>query len=64
MYILNIAKAIKKITLKEFLFENYHQRIGFAKGNSNYLTKHPKKKDLQLFTTKLTKKTTDPHNAK
>ena len=55
MYILNITKAIKKMTVKElkdFIFENYHQRIGFAKENSYYTMKHQKKKDLQLFAIK------------
>ena len=36
MYILNIAKAIKKMSVKELediLFENYHHRIGSAKEN-------------------------------
>ena len=36
MYILNIVKAIKKMSVKEledFFFENYHHRIGSAKEN-------------------------------
>ena len=56
MYILNIAKAIKKVlsnNLKDFIFENYHQRMRFAKKNRFYPTKHQKKKDLQLFATTL-----------
>ena len=43
IYILNIAKAIKKMTVKElknFTFKNYHQQMRFAKGNNHYLTKH------------------------
>ena len=39
MYIRNIAKAIKKMTVKElkvFIFEIYDQRIRFAKENSYY----------------------------
>ena len=54
MYILNIAKVIKKMTveeLKEFIFENYHRRIGFAKENSYFSMKHQKKKDIKLFAT-------------
>ena len=50
MYILNIAKAIKKMTVKElkgFIFENYHLRLGFDKENSYYSMKRRKKKDLQ-----------------
>ena len=56
MYILNIAKAIKKVlsnNLKDFIFENYHQRMGFPKKNRFYPTKHQKKKDLRLFATAL-----------
>ena len=52
MYILNITKAIKKMKVKElkaFIFESYHQRMGFAKENSYYLMKHQKKKDSQLL---------------
>ena len=67
MYILNITKAIKKMTVKEledFIFEKYHQRIRFAKENSYYTMKHQKKKDLQLFAIKLTEKIPDPRNAK
>ena len=47
MYILNIAKAIKKMTVKElkgFIFENYHLRLGFDKENSYYSMKRRKKK--------------------
>ena len=47
MYILNIVRAIKKKTikeLKEFIFENYHQRMGFARENSYCSMKHQEKK--------------------
>ena len=37
-------------------FENYYKIIGFSKENSYYLMKHQKKKDIQLFATKLTEK--------
>ena len=31
MYILNIAKAVKKMSVRELKdFENYHGRMGFA----------------------------------
>ena len=36
MYILNIAKTIKKMTFKkfkDFVFENYDRIMGFAKEN-------------------------------
>ena len=39
MYILKIARAIKRMPVKEmrdFIFENYYKRIGFSKGNSYY----------------------------
>ena len=39
MYILNIARAIKRMLVKEirdFTFENYYKLIGFSKGNSYY----------------------------
>ena len=38
MYILNISKAIKKMSIneiKDFIFENYYKRIGFSKESSN-----------------------------
>ena len=59
MYILNITTAIKKMKVKElkaFIFEIYHQRMGFAKENSYYLMKHQKKKGFTITATKLTEK--------
>ena len=47
MYILNIARAIKKMSITEirdFVFENYYQRIGFSKENSYYSMKRLKKR--------------------
>ena len=47
MYILNINRAIKKISVNEirdFIFENYHKRMGFSKENSYYSMKLLKKK--------------------
>ena len=47
MYILNIAKAIKKISIneiKDFIFENYYKRTGFSKESSYYLIKRSKKR--------------------
>ena len=49
MYTLNIARAIKKMTvneLKDFIFENLHKRIGFVKESSNYSVKRWKKRFL------------------
>ena len=51
MYNLTIDKVIKKMAVKErkdFIVENYHQRMGFAKENSCYSIKHQKTKVLQL----------------
>ena len=39
MYILNIARAIRKMLVNEisdFIFKNYYKRIGFSKENSYY----------------------------
>ena len=47
MYILNIANAIKKMTVnkvRDFIFENYYKRIGFSKKSSYYSLTHQKKK--------------------
>ena len=67
MYILNIARAIKKMSLneiREFIFENYYKQIGFSKENSYYSMRHLKKKDLLLLTNNFIEKTYDPPNAK
>ena len=67
MYILNIARAIKKVAVNELrhiIFENYCKRIGFVKERSYYSLKRFKRKDLLLLATKLIEKTPDPHNAK
>ena len=57
----------KKLTvkeLKEFIFENYYRRIGFAKENFCYSMKHQKKKDFLLLATKLNQKMPDSSNHK
>ena len=70
MYILNIARAIKKIhvnEIRDFILENYYKRIGFSKANSYYpikLSKKKKKKDSLLLANKLIEKIPDPRNAK
>ena len=49
MYILNIARAIKKMSVNEikyFFFKNYYKRIGFSKGNSYYSMKYLKKRKI------------------
>ena len=63
MYILNIAmKKMSDKELKDFIFENYRQQVGFPKENYYYSMKHLKKKDLQLFAAKLTEKIPDPRS--
>ena len=47
MYILNVARAKKKVPVNEirdFIFENYYKRIVFYKGISYYSMKRFKKK--------------------
>ena len=42
MYILNIVGALKKMSVNEirdFIFENYYNRVGFSKENSYYSIK-------------------------
>ena len=61
MYILNITKAMKKISvdeIKDFIFENYYKRIGFSKENSYYSMKRLKRKDLLLLGNKAIEKNT------
>ena len=59
MHILNIIKAIKTMSIK-----NYYKGIGFSKESSYYSLKHLNKKDLLLLANKLIKNTPDPCNAK
>ena len=43
IYILNIASAMKKMSVNEirdFIFENYYEQIGFSKENCCYLMKN------------------------
>ena len=58
MYILNIASAIKNMSVNEirdFSFEDYYKQIGFSKENSYYSMRRLKK-NLLLLATKLIKK--------
>ena len=68
MYILNIARAMKKcLSVRSetlFVFENYYKRIGFSKENSLYSMKYLKEKYLLLLANKLLEKITNPRNAK
>ena len=67
MYILNIARALKKMYVNQiryFIFENYYERIGFSKENSYNSIKGLEKKDLLLLANRLIEKIPDPLNAK
>ena len=67
MYTLNIARAIKKMSvneIREFVFKNKYKRIGFSKESSYYSMKHLKRKDLLFLANKLIEKILDPRNAK
>ena len=57
MYILNIASAIKKMTVNEFIDKLvFNRQLLFSETSE--------KKDLQLFATKLTEEIPDPSNSK
>ena len=46
MYTLNIIKAIKKMNaneIRDFIYENYYERIGFSKEESCFSLKRLKK---------------------
>ena len=67
MYILNIARAIKKTSVNEirsFIFEIIKKELDFSKENSYYSMKPSKKKDLLLFASKLIEEIPDRHNLK
>ena len=50
--------------VKNFILENYYERIRFTKENNYYSMKRQKKKDLLLFASKLIEKIRDASNAK
>ena len=59
MYTLNITKAVKKISVNEFrdfIFENYHKRIGFPKENNYYSIKRSKEKSFAVAWNKFIEK--------
>ena len=68
MYILNIASAIKEMSVNEFrgfIFEHYCKGIGFIKEKSYYSMKRLKnKKKMLLLPKKLIEKIPDPSIAK
>ena len=54
MNILNITRAIKKMSVSEIIdliFENYYKRIEFSEENSYYSPKHFEKKIYCCFRT-------------
>ena len=60
MYILNIARAIKKMSVNEirdFIFQNYYKRIAFSKENS-YYSMTPLKKKIVVACEKINRKNT------
>ena len=66
MYILNITKSIKAMSvneIKDFNFENYYKRIGFSTKITYNSMKRLNKKDLLLIANKLIKNVPDPYNA-
>ena len=67
MYTMNIARAIKKMSvneIKDFIFENYYKRTGFSKEGNCCSMKRLKRKDLLLISNKLIETISDPCNAK
>ena len=67
MYILNIASAIKKMTvneLRDFMFENYYKQIRFVKERNHYSMECLKRKGLLMLATKLIENKVDPCNDK
>ena len=66
MYVLDIARAIKEMSVNEirdFIFKNYYKRIEFFKENSYYSMKYLKK-DLLLLANKLIEKIPASRNTK
>ena len=67
MYIVNIARAIKKMSIneiKDFIFKDCYKRIVFSKESSCYSIKYIKRKGLLLLANKLIEKILDLRNAK
>ena len=67
MYILNITKAIKNMTIKElkdFIFENYYRQNRFINKKQLLVSETLKKTDLLSFATNLIKTIPDPSNTK
>ena len=61
MYILNVVKAIKKMSISEiknFLLENYYKRTGFSKENSYYSIKRLRTKKIIVACKQINRKNT------
>ena len=50
--------------IRNFIFENYYNGVGFSKKNNYYSMKRLKKKDLLFLATKSLTKIPDSHKAK
>ena len=67
MYIVDIARAIKKMNaneIRDFIYGNYYKRIVFSKKESYCSLKRLKKERLLSLENKLIKNVADPRNAK
>ena len=69
IYTLNIARAVKNVSVNEIkdlnIFEKYYNQTGFSQENKTYYSiKRLKKTDLLLHGNKLIEKITDSHNGK
>ena len=49
--------------MRDFIFENCYEKIGFSKESSYYSIKCLKRKDLLLLANKLMERIPDPRNA-
>ena len=59
MYILNVASAIKQMTVNGFIFENYYKKNRFCQRKHLFFNDTFEKKGLLLIATKLIKKIAD-----
>ena len=67
MYILNIARATKKMSvneIKDFIFEKYYKKKWIFKGKQLLFKEMLEKKQLLLFANKLIEKIPDPQMLK
>ena len=59
MYILNVASAIKQMTVNGFIFENYYKKNRFCQRKHLFFNDTFEKKGLLLIATKLIEKIAD-----